>query len=288
MSNCQAYESLIHLHLDRMLEPSEEQVLTEHLAACPACREKLAQYRRMQQALAELKDEPLPAGLHDSILAYVAAQENGKAPGREPSKAKRFPSWIWKTVAGVAACAVIAFAAPQVLPHKQSADTPMAEASAGVDEMSGAGVRAAAPVKPSAMPDTVADGAMDSVILEPANKAIFYHTSGPVTLYDFQKAVAEAADTRIGYLVMGWEQSLPGWMDKTQFSSLNQSDGPSDYVYAPASEEYVWIAALETNGFTLYALDQVGEAPLRETDEREAQPEEKTVLFLFQWEKSNE
>lgn len=292
MRTCNDYEILIHLYLDGMLEPSESHELSAHLASCSACRKRFEQYRQMKEAMAALKDEPVPADLHDSILSYVTERADTPAE-RRPVKAKRFPSWTWKTAAGIAACAVIAFTAVHMMPRKGSADqnalaarAPMSDSSCAEEaKLSNTGDPYKMPTPcPEDTPEEPAENSgfnqkgYRTESFDPKNFAILTET--------VKSGVLRDASLVNGYLAVGEEDALPPWIDREALSSIDETPD-AGYARVAADQEEEWVSALEESGFALYSLEVGGEASEPQSAASgETDGAEENVLFLFQWEKT--
>lgn len=79
MSKCERYETLISAMLDGELTPEERSELQAHLAECPDCAAMYAAFAEVSEALkAETEAEPLPAALHENIMARVRVAEKAK------------------------------------------------------------------------------------------------------------------------------------------------------------------------------------------------------------------
>ena len=100
MSDCTMYEPLLHLLLDGEISPAERADLEAHLAACPACRERLEQLEAVRGAFA-LLDAEVPAGLRERAMAAVRLEvrrERRRRLGR-----------LARGLGALAACCVLAF-----------------------------------------------------------------------------------------------------------------------------------------------------------------------------------
>lgn len=103
----------LELYAVGALRPGEADRVTTHLAACPACREELAEIATVVNALPDmvLLREP-PAGLKERILSAAAADA---AAGR-PSVPTRETAWTfrptrgWLGIGALAAAAVLLLA----------------------------------------------------------------------------------------------------------------------------------------------------------------------------------
>jgi hypothetical protein len=95
------------------LDSEEETEVRRHLALCPSCREKLAEFEEVSQALeaAPPLADP-PPYLKDEILSYVRAEKlpsstNEQLPSSRDSRSKNLPLFV----PGVAAAALVAVVA---------------------------------------------------------------------------------------------------------------------------------------------------------------------------------
>lgn len=88
--NCDEALLAISAALDGELSPKERAALSDHLLACPECRELAADLRVLTESLEQSEQEP-PAGLAESIRAAVA--EEGRKAAPLPKK-KRPPYWL--------------------------------------------------------------------------------------------------------------------------------------------------------------------------------------------------
>lgn len=79
MSDCERYEALISAMLDGELTEDEQAEVQRHLASCPDCAAIYAAFAEVSEALkAEAEAEPLPAALHEGIMARVRVAEKAK------------------------------------------------------------------------------------------------------------------------------------------------------------------------------------------------------------------
>lgn len=123
MKICKEYASLLDAFLDGELSVSEEDAVRAHLAACPACAAYVADALAIRAAFEDLEEIEVPAGLADGVMAAIRANA---APRKKAHRGL-------KTLASLAACAAIVFAAVQVLPFDQdsSGGAPMAAMAGG-------------------------------------------------------------------------------------------------------------------------------------------------------------
>ena len=74
---CEEVIGLMSASLDGALSPAEEEALSAHLAACPACTALMTTLRGLDEQVASLR-EPAPEGLKKGVL-YRIDQATGKA-----------------------------------------------------------------------------------------------------------------------------------------------------------------------------------------------------------------
>lgn len=100
MCTCDEALELISARLDGVITPQEAELLEEHLAACPACRDLLADLEGVHEAMPGLWVEP-PADLKDRIMDRIRSDNVTPLPARPVRKVR------WKGWAALAAvCAV--------------------------------------------------------------------------------------------------------------------------------------------------------------------------------------
>lgn len=95
---------------DRAPHPAPERVpeLAEHLAGCPACRERLAAHRLLAATLGNRPVPPLPAGFEARLRRRIRAAERAEAGDRKgAAPGLRFLLPAYWTAAGVAAAALL-------------------------------------------------------------------------------------------------------------------------------------------------------------------------------------
>ena len=92
---CEACERELTAFLDGMLHPAVARALESHVEACAGCRAKLAAYRSIAAAIAELPEITAPAWLEARVLRAV--------PGKARSR------MVWRR--GLAGAGAISFAA---------------------------------------------------------------------------------------------------------------------------------------------------------------------------------
>ena len=100
MSECERYQAAISELLDGELTEAEEAEVRAHMASCPDCAAMYAAFAEVSEALkAEAEAEPLPAALHEGIMAR----------GRVAEKAKKTHGTIvrLRPVLAAAACLVV-------------------------------------------------------------------------------------------------------------------------------------------------------------------------------------
>ena len=77
MSDCERYEAAISAMLDGELTPEEQAEVQAHIAVCPDCAAMYAAFAEVSEAL-KAEAEPLPAALHEGIMARVRVAEKAK------------------------------------------------------------------------------------------------------------------------------------------------------------------------------------------------------------------
>ena len=92
---CETCERELSAYLDGMLHPAVAKALESHVEACAGCRAKMAAYRSIAAALAELPEIAAPAWLESRVLRSV--------PGKARSRT------IWQR--GLAGAYALSFAA---------------------------------------------------------------------------------------------------------------------------------------------------------------------------------
>ena len=100
MCTCDKALELISARLDGVITPEEAALLEEHLSACPACRDLLADLEGVHEAMPGLWVEP-PADLKDRIMDRIRSDNVTPLPVR-PARKVRWKGWA----ALAAVCAV--------------------------------------------------------------------------------------------------------------------------------------------------------------------------------------
>ena len=79
MSECERFQQMISELLDGELTEVEQAELQAHMADCPDCAAMYDAFAEVSEALkAEAESEPLPAALHENIMAKVRVAEKAK------------------------------------------------------------------------------------------------------------------------------------------------------------------------------------------------------------------
>ena len=113
MNSCAYYQELISTLADGEISREEHEALMEHMKSCSACNAMYAVFHDLSDILAE-DSEPLPEGLHESIMAGVRRSEIMK-------KNRRMRKFGLSTALTAAACAVLVlFAAVGFTPGKRA------------------------------------------------------------------------------------------------------------------------------------------------------------------------
>jgi anti-sigma factor RsiW len=113
--NCADSEILLHALIDGELDAGHSRDVEAHLAACPACAEKLAAFRAMRAAMADADlKQAAPAGLRGRIEASLPLPPPRVAtPGRffQPTRRSFFGGFAAGTALSAAAAASLVFIA---------------------------------------------------------------------------------------------------------------------------------------------------------------------------------
>ena len=107
-------DELLNEYLDAALAPSARSTAAAHLAACPACAERLSSLSVVFSELAKLPPAPLRRDLRAGVMAAVRAQRpTALRPLADP---KRRPVQLVFGLQLLAAFALLAFAWPFLVP----------------------------------------------------------------------------------------------------------------------------------------------------------------------------
>lgn len=122
MKICEEYASLLDPFVDGELTGDEARRVREHLVSCASCAAYVADAMAIRAGFGDIEETQVPEGLADGVMAVIRAHA---APQKRNLRQL-------KAVASLAACAVIVFAAIQVIPFGgfSSASSPMAAATA--------------------------------------------------------------------------------------------------------------------------------------------------------------
>lgn len=108
--HCKPYIALLSGHLDGCNTEAEEASLQAHLAACPACRARLEDYRRQDEALHTLFQEEVPEGFTARVMQAL--------PPRAAAPKKRKAWYLRPSAAmGAAAAALLLLVGLYILPQ---------------------------------------------------------------------------------------------------------------------------------------------------------------------------
>ena len=110
MRDCEDYQLLISRMLDDDLSGEERGELAEHVKRCPDCAAVYVAFRSLSEQLDE-EPEPVPAGLHENIMAAVR-RSGLRSISPEKRRQKR-----WRALLATAACFVVIAAAGLSLPR---------------------------------------------------------------------------------------------------------------------------------------------------------------------------
>jgi len=293
MRSCEDFEILMNLLLDDMLPSEESRPLKQHLEECQACRTRYEQLCAMKEALSDM-EEPVPEGLHGQILDYVEKNcpESGPTVSAAPIPFYR-KRW-YRTLAGVAACAVIAVAAARFVPDldlgvmENSAAEMHPEVLTPAEPMESP---APAPTKPATDYKTDATPPQ-SVVIENTggSEAAMPSTEEPPVANNLTGQMAEdlppvrqehanedntyrVPSIRKWLKVTGPREKLPDWVD-LHFVYQAELDGTTrDYVEIAAWAEEYWVDQLTACGFTVEVLE-----------EHDVSEDGEHMLLVFYWE----
>ncbi len=99
-------------HALSALEHRDERVFRAHLATCAVCRDELAAFEQVVNALAMSAPQYVaPAGLRRRVLAEVQRDAVEHAPARGPRRQRQRRSLGWLPRPAIALCAVLVVAA---------------------------------------------------------------------------------------------------------------------------------------------------------------------------------
>ncbi len=123
MKLCEQYAPLLDSFVDGELAEHEAAVVREHLAACAACAAYVSDALAIRAAFGDMEEPEVPDGFADGVMAVIRANA---APRKKTHRAL-------KTMASLAACAALVFAAVRVLPFENFSRS-AAPATAGSGE----------------------------------------------------------------------------------------------------------------------------------------------------------
>lgn len=107
------------------LEPAEAEAFERHLEGCTVCRDELAAFEQVVQALPMASPQhPAPKRLRRGVLRAVEEEPKSATSTRPRLRAGVRPAWVWRGLVLAGACAAVALAI-----------------FAGLDYSSGGGVR---------------------------------------------------------------------------------------------------------------------------------------------------
>lgn len=133
MTDCEKYQPLLFDFSDGTLDDAQQQELSAHLAACAACRERLAELAQIHEAFFAMDEVEAPEGFAQGVMDRVRAEKRG---ARHHSR-----------YAGLAACAaVVLFTAGVFLPYMLGMGKGAAPADAAPEACAAAEECAEAPV----------------------------------------------------------------------------------------------------------------------------------------------
>lgn len=293
MRSCEDYEILMNLLLDDMLPSEERRPLKQHLEECQACRIRYEQLCAMKEALSDM-EEPVPERLHGQILDYVEKNCPESAPTVSAAPIPFYRKRWYRTLAGIAACAVIAVAAARFVPSPELRGT---ENSAA--EMHPAVQMPAQPMEPPA-PEPTGPAADHKAEAAPPQSVVIENTGGSETAMpsteepslansltgqmaeDLPPVRQEHANDDNTYRVpsirkwlkvTGPREKLPDWVDLHFVYQAHMDGAARDYVEIASWAEEYWVDQLTACGFTVEALE-----------EHDVSEDGEHMLLVFYWE----
>lgn len=151
MKKCEEFAPLLSAFVDGELTEEERAEVLAHVSECEKCRGLLGELTALHAALGELKDEDVPAGFTEGVMAAVRAEKAAKKPQTKKRSA-------WRRWMPMAACAaIVALAAAVTIPRtamKQEANDAAPAAPAAQEDQAMFSM-AAPPSDP--LPDTDAE-----------------------------------------------------------------------------------------------------------------------------------
>jgi anti-sigma factor RsiW len=130
---CERARELLGAYGDGELPPEDRNAVAGHLESCPACRDALADYKRLGRALALGGRLPVPPGLNARIktaLNAVDAEAEAASPEGQPARTsgqpwlsqRRTRSFLTQAASVLVACAISAAGAWWLANRVQDAD----------------------------------------------------------------------------------------------------------------------------------------------------------------------
>lgn len=101
---CASVEALLSEYLDARLLPTDREVVQNHLAQCLVCRTRLAELRRVQQAVRDLPKRTPPEAFYQRVLTKARKKERSQD---QPSSIPWVFSLKWVATACVLAVVVL-------------------------------------------------------------------------------------------------------------------------------------------------------------------------------------
>lgn len=127
---CEQCAELLSAQLDDMISQEENKALEAHLAKCPEYRQLAYDLEQLHKAFADIQEAQPPARIVQGVMARIA-------------KERRRCS-VFKTLAGLAACAVICVGLYGAAQTRQSPEQPIVQAAVSTySELAPAGGEAA-------------------------------------------------------------------------------------------------------------------------------------------------
>lgn len=94
-------DSLLQMYVEGVLDRPEEEIARVHLARCPGCRGKVAEYKQLMWDLEHLAESEIPQELDDlreTLLRTWREQQRERGRIRRPARSL-IPAWVGYSVA---------------------------------------------------------------------------------------------------------------------------------------------------------------------------------------------
>lgn len=172
MRDCEDYQVLISRLLDEDLNKEERDALAEHVKRCPDCAAVYVAFRSLSEHLRE-EPEPLPAGLHENIMANI------RRSGLRSVSPERRSQKRWRALLATAACFVVIAAAGLSLPKLMGRKGSAADLVRAEEPAVAYGFKSAPAAAPAAAPEPEFDRAEAESAVQEAMEEPVGNTASP-------------------------------------------------------------------------------------------------------------